>query len=84
VRGLVERTWPIYESGDALLDAVGPTSRPIIWLFTAGGQRVLRLIELWNYETVIHRPRLSRLGKLMLVARAIGSVRLGRVWGSRT
>ena len=31
---------------------------------------VLRLVEMWNYETALHRPRLGKLTKLMLVARA--------------
>jgi phytoene/squalene synthetase len=70
VRTCCERTWPLYESGGVLLERVGPRTRPIVWLLAAGGQRVLHLIEMWNYETVLHRPRLSRLAKLGLVAAA--------------
>ncbi len=70
VRNLVERTWPIYERGSKLLEKISTTSRPIIWLFSAGGQHVLRSIELWNYETVLHRPKLSIPAKLGLLFQA--------------
>ncbi len=70
VRACVERTWPLFERGAALLGMVGRGIRPVIWLFAAGGQRVLRRIEAWNYETVLHRPRLAAPEKLLLVARA--------------
>jgi squalene synthase HpnC len=70
VRSLVERTWPLYAEGAALIDRIAPASRPVIWLFLAGGERTLRQIELWNHETVLHRPYLSKATKLGLVARA--------------
>jgi hypothetical protein len=41
-----------------------------VWLFLAGGIRVLRAIEAWNCETVLYRPRLPMTTKLVLVARA--------------
>ncbi len=66
----VERTWPLYEKGSPLPDTLSPASRPVVWLFAAGGMRVLRLIEMWNYETVLHRPSLSKPAKFLLVARA--------------
>jgi squalene synthase HpnC len=70
IRRCVDLTWPFFERGDRLAFRLGPSTRPVVWLFGAGGQHVLRMIELWNYETALHRPRLSRLTKLMLVARA--------------
>jgi squalene synthase HpnC len=70
VRQCVERTWPLFERGQKLLDLLQPTTRPLVWLFTAGGQHVLRQIEMWNYETAIHRPTIGRSAKAMLVARA--------------
>jgi hypothetical protein len=70
IRTCVERTWPLFEEGEKLLDLVSPRSRPIIWLFLHGGATVLRRIEQWNYETALHRPRLSRFAKGMLIARA--------------
>jgi squalene synthase HpnC len=78
VRELVDRTWPYYERGGKLLDDLAPRSRPIVWLLAAGGMRVLRIIEHWNYETVLHRPRLSRPTKMMLVARAWWGARRAR------
>jgi phytoene/squalene synthetase len=70
IRACVEQTWSLYDEGLQILDRLGPTSRPIVWLLAAGGQRVLRLIEMWNYETALNRPRLSKPAKLSLVAQA--------------
>jgi squalene synthase HpnC len=70
VRELVERTWRLFEPGSRLISLLRPESRPIVWLLAAGGQRVLRGIEMWNYETVLHRPKLGPLARLWLVAEA--------------
>jgi squalene synthase HpnC len=69
IKACVERTWPLFERGESLLDVLQPRHRALIWLFIAGGEHVLRSIELWNYETALHRPRLGRLTKLRLIAR---------------
>ena len=70
VRRLVARTWDEYERGENLLTLVSPRSRPLLWLFAAGGRTVLRNIERWNCETVLERPTLSPPRKIMLMARA--------------
>ena len=70
IRTCVQRTWPLFERGEALLPSLGPATRPFVGLFLAGGVRVLRSIEAWNYETVLYRPTLGAVTKLMLVARA--------------
>jgi squalene synthase HpnC len=70
IRKCVEKTWPLYERGSELLNHISPRTQPIIWLFAAGGQHVLRQIEMWNYETALHRPKLSKARKMMLVAKA--------------
>jgi len=70
VRRCVERTWPLFESGEALLDMIGPQTRPIVWLLSAGGQHVLRMIGMWNYETALYRPKLSKMRRVLLVANA--------------
>ena len=70
VRQCVTRTWPLYEKGLGLLERVGPQTRPIVWLFAAGGQHVLRKIEQWSYETALHRPTLTKLRRVQLVAKA--------------
>ena len=78
VRQCVERTWELYEQGAELEKHLSASSTPVVWLLTAGGQRVLRLIESWNFETVLHRPKLSRVGKISLVVMA-----RWRAWTSR-
>lgn len=70
VKALVERTWPLYIDGEELFDRLDGEARPLVWLLAAGGARTLRQIELWNYETVLHRPYLSKPSKLWLVMRA--------------
>ena len=70
LRKCVERTWPLFEQGQRLLAHVGPRTRPVAWLLSAGGQHVLRQIEMWNYETALHRPKLGKVTRVMLVAKA--------------
>lgn len=77
VRACVDRTWPLFEEGLKLLDGLDPAIRPFVILFPAGGMRVLRLIELWNCETVLQRPRLSVAARMALVARTWLAVRFG-------
>jgi squalene synthase HpnC len=77
VKDLVDRTWAVWAEGDAIGLDLGRDARPIVWLLAAGGRRVLRLIEEWNYETVLHRPVLGTPGKLALVAAALVRRRLG-------
>lgn len=70
VRGLVERTWPCFERGRGLLARISPEARPVVELFIEGGEAVLRRIESWDFETVLHRPRIGRATKAMMVGRA--------------
>ena len=70
IRACVTRTWPLFERGEGLLGSISSATRPFVGLFLAGGTRVLRSIEAWNYETVLFRPKLGAVAKLMLVARA--------------
>jgi squalene synthase HpnC len=77
VRRLVAKTWDLWEAGEPLVASVRPESRPLIWLFAAGGRSVLREIERWNCETVLERPRLTKFRKLTLVLGAVASLRLG-------
>ncbi len=73
---LVDRTWPFYERGASLIACAQRESRPLIGLFAAGGSRTLRKIELWNFETILHRPRMLAIEKCWLVACAYA-----RHWG---
>jgi len=70
LRTCVERTWTLWQEGEVLLDRVKPAHRPLIWLFCAGGQHVLRLVEAWGFESCLLRPRISRPRKAWLVAQA--------------
>lgn len=78
IRECVARTWPLFERGLALPANLKPQTRPIVQLLASGGHRVLRLIEMWDYETVLHRPVLSKWAKLMLVARQVVLAKLDR------
>jgi squalene synthase HpnC len=70
LKDCVDRTWPLFGRGASVLDVAGHRTRPIVWLLMAGGQHVLRQIELWNHETALHRPRLGKAARAMLVAKA--------------
>ncbi|MFO0894855.1 MAG: squalene synthase HpnC [Phycisphaerales bacterium] len=70
LRECVERTWRLFDEGDALLDHLSPAARPVVWLFGAGGRHVLRSVERWGFETCLARPRLTKARKALLVARA--------------
>jgi phytoene/squalene synthetase len=70
VRDLVARTRLGFERGRALLPLVRDDVRPAIRLFTLGGEAVLRKIVRAGYATHRRRPRVGRLGKAALLARA--------------
>lgn len=70
MRTCVDRTWKLFESGEPLLERLDRTALPIVWLFTAGGRHILHQIEMWNYETCLHRPRLDAWSKGRLLLRA--------------
>lgn len=84
VRTCVNRTWSLYDEGESLLEGISVESRPVVALFRSGGMHVLRLIELWNCETVLHRPRLTKVRKLSLLTRSwvgsrLASMRRGKL-----
>jgi len=70
IRALSERTWPLLESGGELLAQLQPKHRPLIWLFREGGIRTLQLIESWNFETCLARPKLTACTKVRLLLQA--------------
>jgi squalene synthase HpnC len=70
VRSLVERTWPLFDEGREIQALLSARSRPVVELFIEGGEHILTAIGRWNWETVLHRPRLSKPVKLWLVGRA--------------
>lgn len=82
LRACIERTWPLFEQGSHLLDQIAARTQPIAWLLSAGGQHVLRQIEMWNYETALHRPKLGKVTRVMLVAKAWWMSRLAARQGA--
>ncbi|MGD9690695.1 MAG: squalene synthase HpnC [Phycisphaerales bacterium] len=76
VRRLVERTWPLFVHGEPLPRTLSRRIAPVVWLFGAGGRAVLNSIERTGCTTLWVRPRLGRLTKGALVARAWAASRL--------
>ncbi|MEO1128147.1 MAG: squalene synthase HpnC [Planctomycetota bacterium] len=70
LRPLVERTWELFRIGDPLPRALSNELTPVIWLFGAGGQSVLRAVERIGCTTLWRRPTLPRWKKASLVALA--------------
>jgi len=71
IRDLVERTWPRFATGRALLPRVDRRVRADVKLFTEGGECILRLIERLNYNTLQTRPTLGRGARTALMMRAL-------------
>ena len=70
LRGLVDHAEGMFDRGEPLLATLKPSSRPVVWLFAAGGRAILSRVRAWDHETCIRRPSVSRFRKLRLVARA--------------
>lgn len=70
IRDLVDRTAPLFEKGRELWPLLGPDVRPSIQLFTLGGEAVMQAVRRIKYETLDHRPALSKATKARLITRA--------------
>jgi squalene synthase HpnC len=70
IASLVQRTRPLLERVDSLLEAVPADLRPMLWLFAAGGRTTLDLIERSDHETVLYRPSISKPRKVLLALQA--------------
>lgn len=70
VRPLVERTWSLFEKGRPLPGEMGGPLAPVVWLFGAGGEEVLRSIHRTGCTTLWHRPKLGKMTKMRLVLSA--------------
>jgi phytoene/squalene synthetase len=70
VRGIVERTWKLFERGRPLPGRLGGKMGRVVWLFGAGGEHVLRRVERCGCTTLWQRPVLSKPSKALLVLRA--------------
>ncbi len=77
IKSCVDRTWALFQEGEPLIATVSDDIKPALWLFPAGGTAVLRLIEQWNYETCLGRPKVGLLTKIRL---AIDARRVARTY----
>jgi len=71
IEALVDRTQPLFDQGKALWPKLAPDVRTDIELFTRGGEAILRMIRSQNYNTLDHRPSLSKGAKIALMMRAL-------------
>lgn len=78
LRPLVERTRSLFEIGRPLPRALGGPLSPVIWLFGAGGESVLRSVERIGCATLWQRPRLTASRKLSLMVIVAAMKHLGR------
>lgn len=79
MRPLVERTKELFDRGRPLPRHLNPGIAPVVWLFGAGGDAIVRAVERIGCATLWERPRLGKLTKARLVAQAWMLSR----WGQR-
>ncbi|MFM9956874.1 MAG: squalene synthase HpnC [Phycisphaerales bacterium] len=70
VRALCERTRTLFERGRPLPGRLGGPMGRVVWMFGAGGERVLDRVERAGCTTLWHRPKLGKLAKLSIVVAA--------------
>jgi squalene synthase HpnC/squalene synthase HpnD len=73
MKSVISRTRELFDAGMPLAQRVDPGLRTDIELFSRGGIAILDAIESSGYNTLSHRPSLSKWTKLHLVGRALGS-----------
>jgi squalene synthase HpnC/squalene synthase HpnD len=73
MKELVSATCGLFLGGLPLVEMVDGALRTDIELFTRGGLAVLDAIEAAGYNTLEHRPALTKTTKLRLLAQALGS-----------
>lgn len=83
LRGLVDRTWALFDRGASLPGSLGRPMGPVVWLLAGGGRRVLRAVERGGLRTLWTRPTLGPGAKARLIMRAWLGARLGRVPGGQ-
>ncbi len=71
IRFEVDRTEAFFQEGDALLPTLRPAVRAQISLFSRGGRAVLESIRRQNYDTLTHRPALTKWQKGRLLFSAM-------------
>ena len=78
VRACVDRTWPLFEHGASLPAMLDPTAAAVVEVLGGGGTAILRAIEDWNFETVVHRPTIGKVERVQIVLRAWWNLRRAR------
>jgi squalene synthase HpnC/squalene synthase HpnD len=77
MKSLVARTRELFAAGRPLAGRVDPALRVDIELFSRGGLAILDAIEAAGYNTLEHRPALTKAAKMRLLSGALA----GRVFG---
>lgn len=70
MRPLVHRTRDLFRQGRPLPHALANELTPVIWLFGAGGERVLTSVERIGCATLWNRPTLTHADKARLILTA--------------
>lgn len=83
LRPLAERTRTMFEDARDLPRLVNPAAAPMVWLFAAGGRRVLRKVMARGCTSLWHRPRLSKAEKAGLVGVAWARARTASMSASK-
>jgi squalene synthase HpnC len=73
MKSLIERTREFFDAGWRLTDRVDGALRVDLELFSRGGLAILDAIEASGYNTLHHRPALTKWTRLALLARALAS-----------
>jgi squalene synthase HpnC/squalene synthase HpnD len=71
MKELIARARDLFKQGMPLADRVDPALRVDIELFTRGGLAVLDSIEAIGYNTLQHRPTVSKTKQMRLLGRAL-------------
>jgi squalene synthase HpnC len=82
IRFEVDRTQALFDQGEALLPMLDRSVRAQVSLFARGGRSILQAIRRQNYDTLSHRPSLSKMQKGRLIASALVGYLAGRLGGS--
>lgn len=83
IRFEVDRTGKLFDEGEKLLDLLDGRIRQQVGLFSKGGRAVLDAIRRQNYDTLSHRPSLSKWQKGKLIARAMLAMTAAKLGGGR-
>lgn len=78
MRPLVDRTEELFRRGEPLPNLLSKDLAPVVWLFGAGGRRILARVRQVGCATLWHRPTVTKADKAALLARAWFRARLGR------